>query len=96
MRQIRDYQLLSEIGKGMFSTVYKCKNIKTNSIYACKLFDRIKMSKKSLKNLHDEIQILRNLSSPNIIKLQETFKTKRHYYLIIEYCNGGDLESLLE
>jgi serine/threonine protein kinase len=60
------------------------------------MFKRDKMSKKSLRNLHDEIQILRNLDSPSVIKIYETFKTRRHFYLIIEYCNGGDLESFLE
>ena len=96
MRQIRDYQLLKEIGSGMFSTVFLCKNMKTNQIYACKMFEREKMTKRSLKNLHDEIQILKNLDSPFIIKLYETFKTKKHYYLILEYCNGQDLDSLLD
>ena len=54
------------------------------------------MSKKSLKNLHEEIQILQNLDSPFIIKLFDKFKTKNHFYLIIEYCNGNDLENLLD
>jgi len=36
------------------------------------------------------------LHSPYIIKLIDKFKTKRHFYLILEYCNGGDLESYLE
>lgn len=60
------------------------------------MFDRDKMTKKSIKNLHDEIQILRNLESPYIINLHDTFKTDRHFYLILDYCNGGDLEGLLE
>ena len=60
------------------------------------MFDRFKMTKKSIKNLHDEIQILRNLDSPYIIKLHDTFKTERHFYLILDFCNGGDLEGLLE
>jgi serine/threonine protein kinase len=54
------------------------------------------MSRKALKNLEDEIYILRKLNSPYIIKLIEVLKSKRKFYLILEYCNGGDLESLLE
>lgn len=38
MRQIGDYILLNEIGSGMFSSVYKCKNLKTEEIFACKIF----------------------------------------------------------
>ncbi|CDW89463.1 protein kinase superfamily protein [Stylonychia lemnae] len=96
MRQIGDYILLNEIGSGMFSSVYKCKHLGTDQLFACKIFKRDKMSRKSWKNLHDEIQILGNLQSPFIIKLIDKFKTKRHFYLILEYCNGGDLESYLE
>lgn len=60
------------------------------------MFKRENMNKKSWKNLHDEIQILDNLNTDYIIRLFDKFKTKKHFYLIIEYCNGGDLESLLE
>lgn len=96
MRQIGDYILLNEIGSGMFSSVFKCRNLKTEEVFACKVFRLDKMNRKSWKNLHDEIQILDNLKTPNIIKLVDKFKTKRHFYLILEYCNGGDLESFLE
>jgi serine/threonine protein kinase len=50
-----------------------------------------------LKNLHEETVSLKKLyHHPNIIKQFASFKTKRHFYLIVEYCNGGDLENLLE
>lgn len=48
MRHIKDYLILKEIGSGMFAKVYKCKNLKTNTIYACKAFDRVKMTKKAI------------------------------------------------
>ena len=96
MRQIGDYLLLNEIGTGMFSSVYRCRNVKTNQIFACKMLRRESMNRKSWQNLHDEIKILENVNSPHIVKLFERFKTNRHFYLILEYCNGGDLESLLE
>ena len=28
--------------------------------------------------------------------MYDTFKTKKHYYIILEYCNGADLDSLLD
>lgn len=50
-----------------------------------------------LKNLHEENISLRKLKRhPNIINTVATFKSKRNFYLIVEYCNAGDLESLLE
>jgi serine/threonine protein kinase len=96
MRQIGDYLLLHEIGHGMFSSVYKCKKITNEQVYACKVFKRDQMTRKSWKNLHDEIQNLESLSSPFIVKLIDKFKTKNHFYIVLEFCNGGDLESYLE
>jgi serine/threonine-protein kinase ULK2 len=96
-RLIKDYILEEEIGKGMFSTVYHCKHQITGNSYACKKFIRSKMTKNSLKNLQEEIKVLSNLPhSDHIIRLHQVIKTKNHFYLIVDYCNGGDLESVLE
>lgn len=35
--------------------------------------------------------ILRELDHPNIVKLFEIYDWKNYYYLITEYCDGGDL-----
>lgn len=55
------------------------------------------MSRISLKNLQEEIRILSNLpKSENIIALHEVIKTANHFYLIVDFCNGDNLENLLE
>lgn len=38
-----------------------------------------------------EIEIMRNLDHPNIIKLFETFEDARNVYLVMELCEGGEL-----
>lgn len=48
-----------------------------------------------LKNLHEETKILKKIDHPNVIKVYETYKTREHFYVVIEYSNCGDLESLL-
>ena len=48
-----------------------------------------------LKNLDEEKKVLSNLKSVNIIKTYATYKTERHFYMVNEYCNGGDLDSLI-
>jgi len=55
------------------------------------------MTRISLKNLQEEIRILSSLpKSENIIALHEVIKTANHFYLIVDYCNGDNLENLLE
>ena len=55
------------------------------------------MNQRMLKNLHEETISLKKLCEhSNIINCVAAFKTKKNYYLIVEFCNGGDLEGLME
>jgi len=47
--------------------------------------------KKDLYLLKRELQILRKLDHPNIIKFYETYQDERYFYLVMEYCSGGEL-----
>ena len=83
------YTFIKELGHGSYGHVYRCQNISTGDVYACKKFD-----KKLIKNktrLKTEINLLRATDHPNIIKLYETFEDKQYIYLIMEECNGGEL-----
>ena len=54
-----------------------------------------KLTKKVLENLDMEIAILRTYRHPNIVCLHQVQKTERHFYLVLEYCGGGDLQRLI-
>ena len=43
-----------------------------------------------------EIAILKDINHENIIKLYEVKETSQYFYLIREYCNGGNLEDFLD
>merc|ERR1719387_470124 len=45
----------------------------------------------SPEDLQAEIDIMRVLDHPNIVRLQETFEDKRYIYLVMELCEGGEL-----
>jgi len=68
-----------------------------DSIAAIKAISRSskKLTKKVLENLDMEIAILRTYRHPNIVCLHEVQKTDRHFYLVLEYCGGGDLQRLI-
>jgi calcium-dependent protein kinase len=44
-----------------------------------------------LKEMRDEINIMSKLDHPHIAKVYEAYERRRHIYLIMEYCRGGDL-----
>ena len=46
-----------------------------------------------LKEMKNEIAILRRMDHPNIIKIYDMFESKRSVYMIMDYCSGGDLFS---
>ena len=39
----------------------------------------------------DEIEILKNLSHPNILELYEYFEDRHYVFLVTEVCSGGEL-----
>ena len=104
------YVLKERLGAGSFATVYKGVRLAeyqqavntastppTDSIAAIKAISRQskKLTKKVLDNLDMEIAILRTYRHPNIVCLHEVQKTDRHFYLVLEYCGGGDLQRLI-
>jgi len=77
------------VGEGAYGTVRKAKHKDTKVIRACKTIH--KKLVKNQKALQNEIEVMKALDHPNIIKLYETFEDKRSIYLILELCSGGEL-----
>ena len=75
------------IGKGKYSFIYKGINKTNNNIVAIKEIYNI-INKEYIKS---EIDIMRRLTHPNIVKLYDCIWKPTKIYLIIEYCNGGNL-----
>lgn len=53
-------------------------------------------SGKFLELLENEIKVLKTCDNKNIIKLYDIKKTANNFYLILEYCNEGDLSQYLK
>lgn len=48
-------------------------------------------SKQEQEKLQHEVEILKNLDHPNIIKVFEFYQDSRFFYIVIELCSGGEL-----
>ena len=95
--QVDNLILEKYLGKGQFGEVYRTVVKGGNKYYATKRYEREKIEKAShMKYLENEICILTTLKHPNIIKLYDLKKTQKHFYLVTEYCNGGELKNALE
>ena len=86
------------IGSGAFGEVYLTMIKGDNSRkLATKKLERSKIEgTEAMKYLKNEILILQKLNHPNIVKYESIKKTKKHFYLVMEFCNGGELSKALE
>ena len=95
--KIDNYCLEKCIGKGFVGEVYLTSKDGDSKKYATKKLNREEIEKGELmKYLRNEIAILQYLNHPNIVKFQDVKKTKKHFFIIMEYCNGGELSEALQ
>ena len=92
-----DYTLTKLLGRGTFGDVYLTTRKDNNLQYATKRMDReIVEHPQYCKYFVNEVSILRSIYHKNIVKIEDLKKTKNHYYIIMEFCNGGSLNQNLE
>lgn len=83
------YDLSINLGKGTFGTVERCAHRKTKHMYAMKTIAKKKVY--NPERLAQEVEIMRVLEHPNIVKLHETFEDDKYIYIVMELCTGGEL-----
>ncbi|CAM9828954.1 unnamed protein product [Heterosigma akashiwo] len=79
------------LGEGSMGTIRAVKKKSNGQMYALKTIQLSRISPAFLAELRNEIDLLRSLDHPNIIRPLEVFDTKRRINLILELCAGGDL-----
>ena len=87
-----DYKKLNFLGEGSFAAVYRVQNRITDSIRAMKIINKsASCSPEDDKEIFNEINILRTLDHPNILKIFEFYSNKESYSIVTELCSGGEL-----
>jgi len=85
------YVIMNKLGRGNFAVVRKVQRKSDGKFFAAKIITKKAMKPKDLKLLGDEVNILKQLSHPNINRLIETFDTKNHLYIVLELLSGENL-----
>lgn len=90
---IKDFQILSKLGEGAYSAVYKVRRNSDNTEYAQKRVKLLNLNDKEKDNAINEIRILASLRHPNVICYKEAFweKNSSSLCIIMEYADDGDL-----
>lgn len=95
--KIGPYVLTSLLGKGQYGAVYKSKRVGTGEIFAIKKIARgpIDSSPTLKRLLQTEISVMHEINHPNIMHMYEFLVSNNNYYIVMQFCNQGDLENYM-
>ncbi|CAI4063808.1 putative serine/threonine protein kinase KIC1 SKDI_08G1480 [Saccharomyces kudriavzevii IFO 1802] len=83
------------VGRGKFGVVYKGYNVKTRRVYAIKVLN-LDSDSDEVEDVQREIQFLASLKQmPNITRYYGSYLKDTSLWILMEYCAGGSLRSLL-
>ncbi len=88
-----DYELKETLGSGAFAKVVKVLHKKTNQYRALKIIK--KQKDQDPARMYLEVEILKKLVHPNIMQIYEFYEDKKHFQIITELCEGGELFDMI-
>ena len=89
-----NYEIIKKVGIGTLGTVYKAKNKYLKNIVAIKMIKKMKENEDD-NDIINEINNLKKLSHPNIVKIHEFYCSQKYHQIITEYCKKGDLNKYI-
>merc|ERR1712130_590241 len=95
---LKDFKLIKVIGKGAFGEVRIVRNINDKTVYAMKTMRKKDMiAKNQVAHVKAERDLMANASKKDnfLVKLHFSFQDEVYLYLVMEYCGGGDLMTIL-
>ena len=79
------------LGVGTYGQVFLVQNKYTKEYFAMKEIPKTAEDLLSDNEIMDEIDILKNLDHPDIVRITEFYSTENSYFIISEYCKYGEL-----
>jgi len=88
-----DYRKIKFLGEGSFAAVYQVQNKYTDAICAMKIINKSSNSPEEDNEILNEINILRYMDHPSVLKIFEFYSNRKSYSIVTELCPGGELLS---
>jgi len=85
------YKVGDVIGEGGYSVVKSGTSVIDERKVAIKIITRKDLSETDDESLKQEVAILGKLKHPNVTRLVDFFEEEQHYYVVLEYLDGGEL-----
>lgn len=91
-----NFLVINQLGKGSFGQVFLVKKLDDNTHYALKVLNKSHITQNNLlKYAMTEKNVMSYIRHPFIVSLRYAFQTSQKLCLVMDYCPGGDLGSLL-
>ncbi|KAJ1941791.1 Protein kinase of the Mitotic Exit Network, partial [Linderina pennispora] len=95
-QRLTNYQLGNCIGRGQFGAVYRALDLETGQMVAVKQISIEGQNADDMEDVMGEVDLLKSLSSPRIVRYHGFVKTDTHLNLVMEYVENGSLSATLK
>ncbi|XP_041565551.1 MAP/microtubule affinity-regulating kinase 3-like [Drosophila elegans] len=85
------YKIIKTLGKGNFAKVKLAIHVPTGREVAIKVIDKTQLNTGNMERLYREVEIMKLLNHPNIVRLFHVIESERTLYLVMEYASRGEL-----
>ncbi|KAM8821542.1 serine/threonine-protein kinase Nek5 [Eudromia elegans] len=86
-----NYEIIKEIGEGSFGKVFLAKGKVNSEQCVIKEISLTKMSVKEKEASQKEVVLLAKMNHANIVTFYASLQENNKLYIVMEYCDGGDL-----
>ena len=95
VKRVGPYKFMQELGGGAYGQVFKCIDTRNQEVRAIKKVELPRQPNPLSpdRSLRKEAEILMKFDSDYIIKCYGDMETENNYYIVLEYCDGGNLRS---
>ncbi|OMJ75788.1 hypothetical protein SteCoe_25014 [Stentor coeruleus] len=93
---LKDFEPVQIIGRGSFGEVFLVKMKFTGSLYAMKVLKKEKIFAQNLvRYVMTERNVLSYINHPFIVRLRYAFQDTDKVFLVLDYCQGGNLTTCI-
>lgn len=92
LTKIGKYTIQGKLGRGAFSYVYKVECSENKQIFAMKVMPKESLSnERDIERFQREVDTLAILKHENIVSLYDFFSDETNFYMVMDYCQNGEL-----
>ena len=93
--EMDEYVKQKRIGEGSFGTAYLVQSRGTGAHYVMKRINFSRMTEKEKDEAMREVEVLAKMQHPYIVAYKESFEHDKNLYIVMDYCEGGDLYTVI-